>query len=148
MRNTIAMMRAKPAISVGAKTVPKKIALVIVADTGSTVPMRLARIEPMSFTPCIYKKYARNDPTKTSTAKAPQPIAPNTGACSHGRMMTEDANPDTSMPMPVTIEEPYRARSPVGMMDMQAAPTAAIRPMASPSGGITSVEGLPAVASR
>ena len=33
VRNTIAMMRAKPAISVGAKTVPKKTALVMVADT-------------------------------------------------------------------------------------------------------------------
>ena len=28
-------------------------ALVMVAETGSTVPMRLARTEPMSLTPCI-----------------------------------------------------------------------------------------------
>ena len=47
------MMQAKPAMSVPVKTVPRTMALVTAAETGSTVPMRLARMEPMSLTPCM-----------------------------------------------------------------------------------------------
>ena len=47
------MIMAKPIRSVGKNTVPSITALVMVAETGSTVPMRLARTEPMSLTPCI-----------------------------------------------------------------------------------------------
>lgn len=53
VRNTITMMQAKPIRSVGANTVPSINALVTVAETGSTVPIRLARTLPMSLTPCI-----------------------------------------------------------------------------------------------
>lgn len=53
VRNTITMMQAKPIRSVGANTVPSISALVTVAETGSTVPIRLARTLPMSLTPCI-----------------------------------------------------------------------------------------------
>ena len=54
VRNIIMMIMAKPIRSVGKNTVPSITALVMVAETGSTVPMRLARTEPMSLTPCIY----------------------------------------------------------------------------------------------
>lgn len=53
VRNTITMMQAKPIRSVGANTAPSISALVTVAETGSTVPIRLARTLPMSLTPCI-----------------------------------------------------------------------------------------------
>lgn len=53
VRNTITMIQAKPIRSVGANTVPSISALVTVAETGSTVPIRLARTLPMSLTPCI-----------------------------------------------------------------------------------------------
>jgi hypothetical protein len=53
VRNIITMIMAKPIRSVGKNTVPSITALVMVAETGSTVPMRLARTEPMSLTPCI-----------------------------------------------------------------------------------------------
>ena len=53
VRNIITMIMAKPIRSVGKNTVPSITALVMVADTGSTVPIRLARTEPMSLTPCI-----------------------------------------------------------------------------------------------
>ena len=53
VRNTIAIIMAKPARSVGKNTVPSMRALVMVAETGSMVPMRLARTEPISLTPCI-----------------------------------------------------------------------------------------------
>ena len=48
VRNTIAIIMAKPARSVGKNTVPSMRALVMVAETGSMVPMRLARTEPIS----------------------------------------------------------------------------------------------------
>ena len=53
VKNTIAIIMAKPARSVGKNTVPSIRALVMVAETGSTVPIKLARTEPMSLTPCI-----------------------------------------------------------------------------------------------
>lgn len=53
VRNTITMMQAKPIRSVGANTVPSINALVTVAETGSTVPIRLARTLPISLTPCM-----------------------------------------------------------------------------------------------
>lgn len=53
VRNTMMMIQANPAISGMVKMVPSMMALVTAADTGSTVPMRLARMEPISFTPCM-----------------------------------------------------------------------------------------------
>lgn len=53
VRNIITMIMTKPIKSVGKNTVPSITALVMVAEIGSTVQMRLARTEPISLTPCI-----------------------------------------------------------------------------------------------
>ena len=106
VRNTMKMMRAKPIISVGAKKVPRNKALVTVAETGSTVPSRLARTEPMSFTPCKYSAYAKQDPTKISTNSAPQPTPSKAGTLFHGWIKIELTIPEINIAVPVTMDEP------------------------------------------
>ena len=60
----VRMLYRQPNVGLAAKAVGAKVlhalslqnsitALVMVAETGSTVPMRLARTEPISLTPCI-----------------------------------------------------------------------------------------------
>ena len=102
----MAMIRAKPIRSVGANTVPSTSALVTVAETGSTVPMRLARTLPISLTPCMYRLYARKDPTTMRMASAIKPDASNAGTFSHGRTNTEITRPETNIADPVTMDEP------------------------------------------
>lgn len=102
----MAMIRAKPIKSVEANTVPSTSALVTVAETGSTVPIRLARTLPISLTPCIYRLYAKNEPTTMSIANASQPGASIAGTFSHGRTNAEITRPETNIADPVTMDEP------------------------------------------
>lgn len=49
----MAMIKANPIRSVGVNTVPKTMTLETVAESGSTVPMRFTRTEPISLAPCM-----------------------------------------------------------------------------------------------